>query len=154
MVQIHSANELMAYAAELVCAITPLAKKATIMTLSGELGAGKTTFVQGIARALGVEERVTSPTFVLEKIYQLPMIDLRNQSFLRLVHIDAYRLKGVEELAALGWDELIQDPGNLVLVEWPENIESAIPKDATRLHFEIVGDGRIITMNDSTKDKN
>lgn len=148
MTETHSAQELMAYATKFVHEISPNLEEATIVTLSGELGAGKTTFVQGIAKALGVEEHVTSPTFVLEKIYKLPMNDLRNQSFSRLVHIDAYRLKGAQELAALGWDELIQDPGNLVVIEWPERIAAAIPEDATRIHFEIIGDGRIISIHD------
>ena len=126
---------------------------ATIVTLSGVLGAGKTAFAQGIAQALGVTEMVTSPTFVLEKIYQLPAlsgIEGENQKFSHLIHIDAYRLKGAEELEVLGWRELIAEPGNLIVLEWPEKVADAIPSDAIRIHFEIEGDGRIIDITRRT----
>ena len=113
---------------------------ALVVALSGELGAGKTTFVQSIAQELGVDEVVTSPTFVLEKVYQL-----NEQIFKRLVHIDAYRLNGVHELAAIGWDEIVKDPSNLILVEWPEKIVEAIPGDAIRISFAGGGENRTIS---------
>lgn len=122
--------------------LEPKRDLATVVTLSGVLGAGKTTFTQGVARALGVEEVVTSPTFVLEKIYKL-----ENRKFSHLVHIDAYRLSGVHELEVLGWKELLADRGNLVLLEWPEMVEGAIPKDAIRITFEIQGERRILKLN-------
>ncbi len=115
---------------------------ARVVTLSGELGAGKTTFAQGIARALGVTESVQSPTFVLEKVYALEA-----QSFQKLIHIDAYRLKGGDELRAIGWDELLADSGNLILIEWPERVPGCIPTDAIRIRFDIDGDGRRITID-------
>ena len=124
-------KEMAAFAAEYIADINPAAS-AIVLGLSGELGAGKTTFAQAVAKALGVEETVNSPTFVIEKIYQV-----RGQSWERLVHVDAYRLKGAAELYALGWDELIADPRNLIVIEWPENVESAIPKDAHRITIEI-----------------
>lgn len=101
---------------------------ARVVALSGQLGAGKTTFVQGIARTLGVGESVTSPTFVIMKIY-----DLEGRAFERLIHMDAYRLKGAHHLKVLGWEELLKDPKNLICVEWPEKIEGAIPKDAIQV---------------------
>lgn len=97
--------------------------RATLITLSGELGAGKTTFAQFIAKALGVDEHVTSPTFVLEKIYELPTVGV----FKRLIHIDAYRLNKGAELSALGFGELMQDSTNLILLEWPERVIDALP---------------------------
>ncbi len=106
-----------------------------VVALSGDLGAGKTTFVQHIAKALGVEETVASPTFVIEKIYALA-----GQTFDRLVHIDAYRLDGAHELEKLGWQELLADPGNLILIEWPERVEAIIPADAIRLVLGILDD--------------
>ena len=115
---------------------------ATIVTLSGELGAGKTTFTQEIARQLGVTEAVTSPTFVIEKVYEL-----ENQKWRRLIHIDAYRLKSAHELETLGWRELIADLGNLILLEWPERVEDLIPENAIRIRFDIDGEGRRITIN-------
>ncbi len=127
-------------AAECVASLTPKESGATVIVLSGGLGAGKTTFVQGMAKALGVEDTVTSPTFVLEKVYAI-----EGQPFARLVHVDAYRLKGAHELEVLGWKELIQNPGNLIVLEWPERVAEAIPTDAIRIKFDIHGDGRIIT---------
>ena len=109
---------LEAEARELVHTQTPKEDRATLITLSGELGAGKTTFTQAMARELGITDAITSPTFVLMKIYQLP----ETQKFNRLVHIDAYRLEGEKDLAPLGFDEVLMDPTNLVVVEWPEQV--------------------------------
>src|SRR3989338_11057767 len=81
-------TELEAEAARFVGSLTPREEGATLVTLAGELGAGKTAFTQAVAKALGVEESVTSPTFVLEKIY-----GLTKSVFERLIHIDAYRLQ-------------------------------------------------------------
>ena len=124
----------------LVGTLVPHPESATILALSGDLGAGKTTFAQGIARALGVEEQVTSPTFVIEKIYQL-----QNQTFTRLIHIDAYRLTDPHELEVLGWKEIIADPANLILIEWPEKVAGLIPADAINISFKEYGDSREIT---------
>jgi tRNA threonylcarbamoyladenosine biosynthesis protein TsaE len=122
-------------------------EKATLVTLSGELGAGKTTFAKAVARALGIEEAVTSPTFVLEKIYTLPK---RSLGFSRLVHIDAYRLKDEGEFATLNFDERMADPENLVLLEWPERVASALPKSAKRIHLVANSDGtRTLAHQDS-----
>ena len=108
-------------ARSLVASLAPTTH-ALLVTLSGELGAGKTTFTQLVARALGIDEPVTSPTFVLEKIYEL-----EGQAFARLVHIDAYRLEGGQALKPLGFDDLYADPNNLILLEWPERVTDALP---------------------------
>ncbi|KKW38981.1 MAG: hypothetical protein UY89_C0035G0006 [Parcubacteria group bacterium GW2011_GWA1_54_9] len=114
---------------------------ATFVTLQGELGAGKTAFTQAVARALDVTETVTSPTFVLEKIYLL-----NGRQFKRLIHIDAYRLEKAGDLAPLGFDELVQDAGNLILLEWPEKVSDALPIPAVRISFVAHTDGsRTIT---------
>jgi tRNA threonylcarbamoyladenosine biosynthesis protein TsaE len=120
---------------------------ATVVTLSGELGAGKTTFAQKLARELGVEEHVTSPTFVLEKIYRL-----NGRQFERLVHIDAYRLESSRELEVLGFKELLDDPKNLILLEWPERVPELVPKDAISIRFDITGEERTISINGGKKD--
>jgi len=127
---------------DFIATLSPRSGGATIVTLSGELGAGKTTFAQGIARALGVEESVTSPTFVIENIYRL-----EGQNWARFIHIDAYRLVRADELLALGWREIAADPGNLIVLEWPERVGALIPEDAIKLRFDIEGEGRIITSN-------
>ena len=136
----HSSDELQRDAARILADIVP-AEGATLLTLSGELGAGKTTFVQGIAEALGVREVVTSPTFVIEKVYTL-----EGQRWQRLIHIDAYRLHDPHELEMLGWKELLLDAGNLIVLEWPERVELIIPDTAIRIRIDIEGDGRIITI--------
>lgn len=110
---------------------------ATLVTLSGELGAGKTAFTKAAARALGVGEIVNSPTFVLEKIYMLP----QDQPFKRLIHIDAYRLSKGSDLAPLGFDELIMDAGNLILLEWPENVGDALPVPTVKISFSARANG-------------
>lgn len=120
-------------AARFIGALASSGRGATLVTLSGELGAGKTAFVKAAARALGVEEAVTSPTFVLEKIYQLPSERSAAPAFKRLIHIDAYRLSSGSELAPLGFDELMRDAGNLVLLEWPEKVADALPAPAARV---------------------
>ena len=112
-------------AARFVSELIPERRRASVVTLSGDLGAGKTVFARGAARALGVEEAVASPTFVIEKMYAL--VNRKWQSF---VHIDAYRLEGGRELERLGWRDLVADPGNLVFLEWPERVEDVIPEGA------------------------
>ena len=124
--------------------VGPLAPRenATLVTLSGELGTGKTAFVKAAAHSLGVEEVMTSPTFVLEKIYLLP----EGKRFKRLIHIDAYRLEKGNELSALGFDELMQDATNLVFLEWPEKVAGALPDPAGKIIITVqADDSRIIS---------
>ncbi|KKW17427.1 MAG: Hydrolase, P-loop family [Candidatus Magasanikbacteria bacterium GW2011_GWA2_50_22] len=113
--------------------LSPKKDRATVVALFGDLGAGKTAFAKALARAYGIEDDVTSPTFVIEKIYTPA-----KGPFSRLIHIDAYRLNSAHDLEVLGWDELLQAPSNLILVEWPENVERAIPSDAYRISLEYV----------------
>ncbi|MDE1944483.1 MAG: tRNA (adenosine(37)-N6)-threonylcarbamoyltransferase complex ATPase subunit type 1 TsaE, partial [Patescibacteria group bacterium] len=138
---IRTLEELAAEAKRFALAVKPKERSATLVTLSGELGAGKTAFAGAVAKALGVGEAVTSPTFVLEKIYALPVCDIE-RGFDRLVHIDAYRLAGAAELAPLGFDELMRDAGNLILLEWPEQVGlDADPRVAERVRLELQADG-------------
>lgn len=108
-------------------------KNATVVALEGNLGAGKTAFAQEVGKILGVVENMHSPTFVIEKIYT---IDFRK--FKRLIHIDAYRLEKESELLHLGWEELIKEPENLILIEWPENVSKIIPKNARKISFKFI----------------
>lgn len=95
-----------------------------VFGLSGHLGAGKTAFVKCVAKELGLNDSVTSPTFVLMKIYEV-----NNFRWKRLIHIDAYRLEDREGLDALDYESFVEDDGNLVLLEWPENVglDSELP---------------------------
>ena len=133
---IETLLELEAEATRFIRTLVPQKGRATLVTLRGELGAGKTAFTQAVARALGVAEIVTSPTFVLEKIYLLS-----GQQFKRLIHIDAYRLEKGSELAPLGFDELMHDEGNLILLEWPEKVEGALPTPTMKVSFTVNSDG-------------
>ena len=139
--RVRGAGEMATFAREYVAALSHGLSAATVVAISGELGAGKTTFAQAAAAALGVEETVNSPTFVIEKIYELS-----GQKWQRLVHIDAYRLRGAEELRRLGWEELVAAPESLVIIEWPEHAEGAIPREARRVSIALgEGDERTIT---------
>ena len=136
---IKTLGELEQEAARFVGPLAPR-ENATLVTLSGELGTGKTAFVKAAAHSLGVEEVMTSPTFVLEKIYLLP----EGKRFKRLIHIDAYRLEKGDELAPLGFDELMQDATNLVFLEWPEKVKEALPVPAAHISLTVQGDSRIL----------
>ena len=139
----HLANleELQKEAARFSHSLIPSASHAVLVTLSGELGAGKTSFAQGLARELGVEESITSPTFVLEKKYNLPV----GRRFARLIHVDAYRLEGGKSLEPLGFSDLYADPTNLILLEWPELVESQLPKADVSIRLSVSGEGRDIS---------
>ena len=116
-----------------VLSLKPQKNKATVVCLFGDLGAGKTTFVQNVAKILGVEEHITSPTFVIMKNYNLLG---GRKKYKSLVHIDAYRLEKGKELKLLGWKDIIKDSKNLVLIEWPENVDEVLPKDFIRIDFD------------------
>ncbi|MEK7575699.1 MAG: tRNA (adenosine(37)-N6)-threonylcarbamoyltransferase complex ATPase subunit type 1 TsaE [Patescibacteria group bacterium] len=105
-------------------------KKATIIGLIGELGSGKTTFVQGFAKALGIKKRVISPTFIIEKIYAL-----RVSRFSHLIHIDAYRISKPKEIINLRWKELIKNPKNIIIIEWADKIKKILPKKYIQINF-------------------
>lgn len=106
---------------------------ATVVALSGDLGAGKTAFVKLSAEYFGVKETITSPTFVIEKIYKL-----KNQKFSHLVHIDAYRLESGEELLHLGFSEILKDSGNIIFIEWSERVEDILPKNILNIKMKFV----------------
>lgn len=109
---------------------------ATVVCLSGDLGAGKTVFVKAVAKHLGIKHKITSPTFVIIKKYPVSEqarygagpIKLKKHKF--LFHIDAYRLKNEKELLNLGWEEIIKNKDHLVFIEWPENVRKIIPANA------------------------
>ncbi len=105
----------------------------TVVALQGDLGAGKTAFSQAIGEILQVREVMQSPTFVIEKIYEINF-----KGFTHLIHIDAYRLDKKEELLHLGWEEIISRPENLILIEWPERVKEIIPERANQINFNFV----------------
>ena len=112
---------------ELAAAFGPLIKGGDILLLAGELGAGKTCFTQGLGRALGVTEQITSPTFTLMRPY--------DGSALRLLHCDVYRLDHLQEIVDLGINELVDDDA-IAVIEWGDTIAPALPADYLELRFE------------------
>ncbi|HTX72072.1 MAG TPA: tRNA (adenosine(37)-N6)-threonylcarbamoyltransferase complex ATPase subunit type 1 TsaE [Rectinemataceae bacterium] len=104
----------------------------TVLALNGDLGAGKTTFAKGVARGLGIEEEVTSPTFTVVSEYE---------GRLRLHHIDAYRLSGVEDFVSVGAEELLSDAGGICLIEWGDRIAEVLPADVLRIELSVRPDG-------------
>lgn len=102
--------------------------EAVVVALNGDLGAGKTAFSQVVGRALGVEENIPSPTFMIERIYEL-----KNKSWTHLIHIDAYRLEKEEELLTLGFKDLLKNKENLILIEWASKVENILPKSAIHI---------------------
>jgi len=112
-----------------------------VLALTGDLGSGKTTFVQGFAQGLGIKTRIISPTFIIVRKYELRFTnyDLRIRNF---YHIDLYRLEeNVErEIINLGVDEIWNTSGNIVAIEWAEKIKNVIPKNATWIKFESLGE--------------
>ena len=112
---------------------------ATVLALSGDLGAGKTTLTKEIAILLGIEETLVSPTFVIGKFYRA------KKHFDRLAHIDAYRIESLDELVPLGWNMIMSTSRTLVIIEWPERIIDAIPDDALWLKIDHEREERTIT---------
>ncbi|MEK7124702.1 MAG: tRNA (adenosine(37)-N6)-threonylcarbamoyltransferase complex ATPase subunit type 1 TsaE [Patescibacteria group bacterium] len=128
-----------------------LGKSAVVLALRGDLGAGKTTFLQGFARGLGITEPVNSPTFLIMKKFPIPSVRQSGRSSIlsdRLFyHIDCYRLERAEELLHLGFKEIISSPQNIVAVEWPEKISELLPKDALQIKFNhLTGNKREIIL--------
>lgn len=103
-----------------------------VLALVGNLGAGKTVFVKGLAKALGIEDNITSPTFVLMKIYQTKHAKIK-----RLVHVDCYRLEKVDDLEEIGLADYLHDPANIVVIEWADRIVS-LPKNTININIEYI----------------
>ena len=101
-----------------------------------------------LGKILGGAENMHSPTFVIEKIYE---IDFKH--FKRLIHVDAYRLEKESELLHLGWEDLIKEPENLVLIEWPENVAGIIPEDARKISFKFIDNTTREISFDEAQDK-
>lgn len=117
-------------------------KNAAVLELTGELGTGKTAFVQILARHLGVQEVVTSPTFIIMQSFRTC-----DAIFKTLVHIDAYRLESAEEMRVLGFESLLKEQSILICIEWPERIHTILPQDTIQLRFSLTGNARMLTVS-------
>ena len=110
-------------------------KGPTVLALEGELGAGKTTFVQGLAAELGVEKRVLSPTFVFLRSY-----GLKNSSFKKFHHFDLYRCTSIEDVKSIGFEEVLQEENSLVVIEWPEVARTLLTENILWVRFKKLGE--------------
>jgi tRNA threonylcarbamoyladenosine biosynthesis protein TsaE len=108
-------------------------KTAFVIALEGDLGSGKTTFLQGFARGLGIKEKILSPTFVLVKRFKIG-----GRRFNNFYHIDCYRIHKPAEIVSLNFKKIISEPRNIVAIEWAEKIRKILPKGATTLKFTFV----------------
>ena len=108
------------------------AENALVFALTGNLGTGKTTFVQGFLRAAGIKKKITSPTFAIVKSYKVKSY----KDYKKIFHIDCYRIEKLKELSGLGLKEILNNPENIVLIEWPERIKKILPKDLIWIKFE------------------
>lgn len=115
-------------------------KDCRLIALWGDLGSGKTTFVQGLAKSLGIKKRITSPTFLIAKPYILS----EDKYFW---HVDLYRISKTN-LDELGLSEVLANPNNLTVIEWPEIIEDQLPKKRIDIYFKkLKGNGRKIKID-------
>lgn len=126
-----------------VSTLKPQKNCATVVCLIGDLGSGKTTFVQGLAFALDIKETIQSPTFVLMKRFAV------FAPFKNMIHVDAYRIEDEKELEQLDFKAMLSDSGNLIIIEWPERIKNSIPENALNVSFSFIDDvTREITLTD------
>lgn len=117
--------------------IGKLLEAGMVIALEGDLGGGKTTFTKGIAKGLGIKEEITSPSFTLEKIYQ---ITKNNKQITGLYHFDFYRIDNPLDMVNYELIEAINDPSGVVVVEWAEKIETELPKEKLIIKFHYLGE--------------
>ena len=130
VVFLSSPEEMIAYGKQLAATLPP----GSILALSGDLGAGKTTFVQGLALGLQIDQPVQSPTFIYFNQYEGEK---------PLFHFDLYRMKGPQDFLGMGFDEYFEAEG-ICAIEWPERIASLLPKRAMRISFSHQEGGRCL----------
>ena len=135
LITIKSLDEMNIWANSFTESLPKNLNRALIVGLSGDLGSGKTTFVQSVANVLGIEKYITSPTFVIQKKYK---INSAKVDFENLIHIDAYRLESGRELLDLDWEEVVKNPKNIIFIEWPERVIEILPRDMKKINFKFI----------------
>ena len=113
-------------------------RKGDVICLYGDLGSGKTTFVQGLAEGLGVKNRIISPTFIITRCYKLKTqksnVKTTAQNSKLFYHIDLYRIGG-NDIRGLGLEEILNDSSNIVAIEWAEKLKNNLPQKRTDIEF-------------------
>jgi len=110
-----------------------ISKKTLILGLIGDLGGGKTTFLQGFTKSLGIKEKILSPTFIILRKFKV-----KSSKFKVFYHIDCYRIEKPKEILNLGFKEIISNPQNIVAIEWADRIKKILPKGSIILKFEFL----------------
>jgi tRNA threonylcarbamoyladenosine biosynthesis protein TsaE len=117
--------------------------KAVVISLEGNLGSGKTEFLKGIAKSLKIKEKISSPTFIVMKRY-----NLNRDEFKALWHLDCYRVFDKKSLIEIGLRDIINDKDNIIFIEWGDKIKKLLPKNTIRLKFKIIAENkRLIEVN-------
>ena len=120
-------------------------ERAVIIGLVGDLGGGKTTFLQGFAKGLGIKQKILSPTFVIMRRFQISSLSRPSAEavsgagkFQDFYHIDCYRIQNPKDILSLGFKEIISDPQNIVAIEWADRVRKIVPKGTIWINFEFV----------------
>lgn len=120
--------------------------KTPVLALEGNLGAGKTTFMQKFAKELHIEDTVTSPTYVIMKRYEVQ--DDTIEIFKTLIHLDVYRIESIDEMRVLRFGELLQEQGAVVCIEWADKIKELLPEHTLYMEIQSTGEqSRTITFS-------
>lgn len=113
-----------------------------VIALHGDLGGGKTTFTQGIAKGLGIKKRIISPTFIVLRTYKLKTENLKQKTTLKnsklFYHIDLYRIENKSDIEGLGIEEILKNPENIVVIEWAERLGDLLPNKRIDVYFEYI----------------
>jgi len=130
-----------------------ISHKPLTIALSGDLGSGKTTFVQGFAQGLGISSKIISPTFILMRKYAVSPSTVHRSQFTFFYHVDLYRFEdNIEsEVRNLGLTDIWGKPGNVVVIEWAEKIKDLIPRGSTWIKFEVLDENRRKIVMDNFK---
>jgi len=140
-IKVTSENETMAFAQQLAMDLQP----GTVLGLVGDLGAGKTHFVKGLARGLGSDAAISSPTFTLVHEYE--------SGSCPLYHFDFYRVDQLEEIVAIGWEEYLDETG-IIVVEWADRFPELMPQETQWWQIEILDENtRRIKLTDGCPNK-
>ena len=127
----HSRAETVTWASKFTTSL----KGGEVISMEGNLGAGKTVISKGIAKWLGITEVVNSPTFVLMKVYPA-----HHGKIVNFVHVDAYRLFGHEELLNIGFGDYLGQPDSVVVIEWGDKVKEILPHKAIRIKVTQIGE--------------
>lgn len=126
-------------------------ERATVLAFHGDLGSGKTTFIKELAKKLGVVETVTSPTFMLMKLYNLPVQhdkygEERFDVLRKFVHADVYRIEEIDEMRVLGFEKILAEKNSIICIEWAEKVSEMLPEDTIDITFTLKGQQRSATI--------